>query len=242
MIAAGTEKRALPFTYNNITGAFLWLQCTINLTLTVCLILDLRLRPQYTSATKADQALIHCIGRLAQVCLRTAAPTALFALLGALMATARPPNQISSINALFAFTRTCSDLLLIDAVRHPIHVALVFAVPLPALYTHSLIYTLASRREFVSDAEQLRTSLANEGGPAWTPDQLDPLSSVKSDPDRSRCANLGEVAVRHTTVVEVEEQMQDITPESISPRARRPSLPPHLSSSWRDRDEDTKGW
>lgn len=71
------------------------------------------------SGTSTDSIL----STIAATAMKAAISTTLFALTGALMATVFPPDQISTVNAVFAFN-----------------------LPLPSLYSISLIYTLSSRQ------------------------------------------------------------------------------------------------
>lgn len=81
---------------------------------------------------------------IATTAMKAAVPTTLFAFLGALVATIFPPDQISTINAVFAFNG-----------------------PLPALYTISFIYTLSSRQAITSSSIKRETTTS--GNPTSRP-------------------------------------------------------------------------
>ncbi|KAM0749377.1 hypothetical protein T439DRAFT_48756 [Meredithblackwellia eburnea MCA 4105] len=115
----GTWEEALPFTYNNVTGTWLWISAGIDVIITVSL--SWTLRKHIAGFNQNTDSMLR---RLIRLGMQTAAYTSVFEVCGALFAVVFPPANIATVNVLFAF-----------------------AFPLSSLYTLSLLATLSSRGE-----------------------------------------------------------------------------------------------
>ncbi|KAI5475608.1 hypothetical protein MNV49_001118 [Pseudohyphozyma bogoriensis] len=122
-IASGHRTEYGGINFNSLFGAYLWIAAGIDLIVTVALVFSLR-----RHIVGFNQTTDHALQRIINLAMRTAAFTAIISTLGAVFGTCFPPDRISTIDAVFAFTS-----------------------PLGSLYALSLISTLASRKSLTGE-------------------------------------------------------------------------------------------
>ena len=97
LLMCHADYSALPFTFNNLAGTYLWLAVVIDLAISTTLYAQLRSHSRIGDSLNAG--LMRSLG---QIALRTAIPTTVMATVGAVMSTAFPVDELRTLNAVFA--------------------------------------------------------------------------------------------------------------------------------------------
>ncbi|KAI5479000.1 hypothetical protein MNV49_004404 [Pseudohyphozyma bogoriensis] len=120
MYVVGKYEQALPFTFNNIAGTWMWISAAVDMAITLTLTIGLR-----THIAGFSEDTDSTLRRLITMAWRTAAFTSIFGLGGAILGVAFPLSNIPT-----------SDILM------------TFISPLASLYTLSLLVTLSTRNGY----------------------------------------------------------------------------------------------
>lgn len=193
-----------------MAGTYLWLAAVIDLAISFTLFFQLR----YVHTGSSADGLMRTISHTA---LKTAIPTTVMAIGGAILATAFPTSQLSTINAVFAIN--CERL------APGISVLLLTSVadPLPSVYTFSFLYTLSSR-------ETLRSPMRYGGARTF---------DSEHGPDHLA------IEVEHAVVVKTEVDLDGLLfrsePRRAAPGVTAIPTPRPSSTKW-DREADTADW
>ncbi|KAM0746853.1 hypothetical protein T439DRAFT_329539 [Meredithblackwellia eburnea MCA 4105] len=108
----GTAENLLPFTYNAVSGAYLWICAFIDISISLALLLCLR---RHIAGFNVNTDLT--LRRVINLGMETAAITAGFATIGAAMAVSFPSTNIATTNVVLCFTEALGSLYVLSLLR-----------------------------------------------------------------------------------------------------------------------------